>query len=361
MSLRLIAEDRSEANPLFSFLVLVAGLAAGLVAMGVMFAASGKDPVVGIFRIFRSGFFSSYGIGETLSRSLPLMLVGTGLAVAFRGRFWNIGAEGQILAGAIVATWVGLTVTALPGPLLVLAMVIGGAAGGAAWALCAGALKIFFSVNETISTLMLNYVLAELTRFLIVGPWKGKTQHGFPYTDNIPAHATLGTIPGTSIPYFTIVIVVVVIALAYLLIFHTKFGYEVRVLGENPEAARYAGIDAARVTVLMLLVSGGLAGIAGFNEIAANHKHMTYPGTISAGYGFTGIIVAWLARLDPRLVPVSAVFFAGIRVGGDSIQISMGLPAATIEVFNGVILVFLIMSEYFMKNRLILKRGGPRV
>ena len=358
MSFRIVAEDRLDIRPGFSFLVLTGSLLAGLVAMGFIFAASGKDPVAGILRIFRSGFFSSYGIGETFSRALPLMLVGTGLAVAFRGRFWNIGGEGQILAGGIVATWVGLNFAGLPGFALIPLMLVGGAAGGALWGLAAALLKILFSVNETISTLMLNYVLAEFVRFLIVGPWRGKTQHGFPYTDNIPAQAVLSTIPGTSIPYLTIVLALAAVAGAYFLINRTKFGYEIRVLGENPEAARYAGIDAARVTVLMLLVSGGLAGIAGFSEIAANHKHMTYPDTISANYGFTGIIVAWLARLDPRFVPFSAFFFAGILVGGDSIQISMGLPAATVQVFNGVILVFLIMSEYFMKNRLVLKRGG---
>ena len=125
---------------------------------------------------------------------------------------------------------------------------------------------------------MLNYVLAEFTRFLIVGPWKGESQRGFPYTDNIPAQATLATIPGTTIPYATIVIALIAAVVIYVLMYRTKFGYEVRVLGENADAARYAGIDAARVTLLIMLVSGGLAGIAGFSEIAANHKHMTLPG-----------------------------------------------------------------------------------
>ncbi len=360
MRFGIVAEERKSVGPALSFGVLVAGLAAGLVVMGLVFAASGKNPLVGIFGIFRSGFFSSYGIGETLARALPLTLVGTGLAVAFRGKFWNIGAEGQLLAGAMGATFVGLTFTSLPGWLLVPAMMIAGFLCGALWAFVPAALKAFASVNETISTLMLNYVLAEFVRFLIVGPWKGASQRGFPYTDDIPAHARLATIPGTNIPYATIAIALAAIALVYVIVYRTKFGYEIRALGENAAAARYAGIDGARVTILMMLISGGLAGLAGFSEIAANHRHMTYPATISANYGFTGIIVAWLARLDPRFVPLSAFFFAGILVGGDSIQISMGLPAATIQVFNGVILVFLIMSDYFQKNRLVLKRraGG---
>jgi len=356
----IVSEERRGGGPALSLAVLSGSLAAGLVVMGLVFAASGKNPLVGILGIFQSGFFSSYGIGETLARALPLTLVGTGLAVAFRGKFWNIGAEGQILAGAMGATFVGLTFTGLPGWLLVSAMMVAGFACGALWAFAAAALKVYGSVNETISTLMLNYVLAEFVRFLIVGPWKGATQRGFPYTDDIPMHARLATIPGTNIPYVTIAVAAAAIAVVYVLVYRTKFGYEIRVLGENPDAARYAGIDGAKVTILMMLISGGLAGLAGFSEIAANHKHMTYPATISANYGFTGIIVAWLARLDPRFVPLSAFFFAGILVGGDSIQISMGLPGATVQVFNGVILVFLIMSEYFQKNKLVLKKrdGG---
>ena len=358
--MRVQVEDRNEVGALFSFLILLTSLLAGLITMGAVFAAAGKDPVMGILRIFRSGFLSSYGISETFSRALPLMLVGTGLAVAFRGKFWNIGAEGQLLGGAMATTWVGLNFAFLPAWALLPLMFLAGFAGGAAWGMVAAALKVFFAVNETISTLMLNYVLAEFVRFLIVGPWKGKTQHGFPYTDNLSPNAALPTIPETSIPYATIAIAAAAIVVVYILMYRTKFGYEVRVLGENADAARYAGIDAARVTLLVMIVSGGLAGIAGFSEIAANHKHMTYPETISANYGFTGIIVAWLARLDPRWVPFSSIFFAGILVGGDSIQISMGLPAATVQVFNGVILVFLIMSEYFMKNRIRVRRlsGG---
>jgi len=363
VTIRLIEEDRNEPTVLFSALILAASLAAGLLTMAAIFAASGKDPVAGLWRIFRSGFFTSYGIGETLSRALPLALVGTGLAVAFRGKFWNIGGEGQILAGATCATWVALTLgpTAFPAPIAIALMLLAGAAGGAFWAFLAALLKNRAEMNETISTLMLNYVLAEFVRFLIVGPWKGKTQHGFPYTDNIADKLVLATFPGTRIPYLTVVVAGLAMAAAHILLRRTKFGYEIRVLGENREAARYAGIDAKKLTILMMLVSGGLAGIAGFSEIATNHKHMTYPDTISAGYGFTGIIVARLAGLDPRFIPFAALFFAGILVGGDSIQIAMGLPAATVQVFQGVILVFLIMGEYFVRNRLRLSfRGGHR-
>ncbi len=363
MRVRLIEEDRGDLKILTRITILAASLLAGLLAMGIVFLASGKDPLVGLWRIFRSGFLTSYGIGETISRAIPLTLVGIGLAVAFRGKFWNIGAEGQILAGACLTTWVGLTLgsSAMPAPLVITLMALAGLVGGMIWALIAALLRNWTSMNETISTLMLNYVLAEFVRFLIVGPWRGKTQHGFPYTDNLMDKAMLTTIPQTRIPYLMLILSAVIVLLAYLLIFRTKFGYEIRVLGENREAARYAGIDAKKLTILMMLVSGGLAGLAGFGEIAANHRHMTYPDTISAGYGFTGIIVARLAGLDPRFVPLAALFFAGIIVGGDSIQIALGLPAATVQVFQGVILMFLIIGEYFTKTRPRLVRRSEAV
>ncbi len=365
MSIRMIEEDRLELPTHVRALILFFSLAAGLAAMALIFAASGKNPAVGLWRIFRSGFLTSYGIGETLSRALPLALTGLGLCVAFHGRFWNIGAEGQILAGACMATWVGLGLgsSEVPGALVIGLMALAGVAGGAAWGLLAALLRNYAEMNETISTLMLNYVLAEFVRFLIVGPWKGKTQHGFPYTDNLSDKVMLATVPGTRIPYLTVGLALLAIVLIYAVLRRTKFGYEIRVLGENREAARYAGIDAKKLTVFMMLISGGLAGLAGFGEIAANHRHMTYPDTISAGYGFTAIIVAQLANRDPRWVAVSSIFFAGIIVGGDSIQIAMGLPAATVQVFQGVILLFLIMSEFFMRSRLrlVVRKAGGQI
>jgi simple sugar transport system permease protein len=136
-----------------------------------------------------------------------------------------------------------------------------------------------------------------------------------------------------------------------VMLFKTRFGYEVRVIGENPDAAKYAGIDFTRTTLLIMMTSGGMAGIAGVGEVAGLHHYLSYPDTISSGYGFTAIIVAWLAKLNPCYVVFSAIFFAGILVGGDAIQISLGLPAATVDIFNGTLLIFLIMGDFFTKNR----------
>jgi simple sugar transport system permease protein len=199
---------------------------------------------------------------------------------------------------------------------------------------------------------MLNYVAAELLTLLITGPWRGPSQRGFPYTEPLAAAAKLPLIPGTRIHYITLAIALAAAALLYLAIYSTKFGYELRVIGENPEAARYAGIDILRTTVVLMVLSGGLAGLAGVGEAAGIHHRLTYPAVVSSGYGFTAIIVAWLAKLNPLGAVVSGLLFAGILVGGDAIQISLGLPAATVQVFNGVLLFFLIMGDFFLTRRL---------
>jgi ABC-type uncharacterized transport system permease subunit len=332
--------------------VLVLSLLAGFGAMSVVFAASRVNPLFALKEILFRSFGSAYGLKETVTKAIPLILIGIGLTLAFRARFWNIGAESQLLLGAMAATWVGLTWGKLPAVVLLPGMFLAGFIAGAAWGLVPALLKARFAVNEVISTLMLNYVAAELLTLLITGPWRGASQRGFPYTESLAAAARLPLIPGTRIHYITLAIALVAAALLYLAIYSTKFGYELRVIGENPEAARYAGIGILRTTVVLMILSGGLAGLAGVGEAAGIHHRLTYPGVVSAGYGFTAIIVAWLAKLNPLGAVVSGLLFAGILVGGDAIQISLGLPAATVQVFNGVLLFFLIMGDFFLTRRL---------
>jgi simple sugar transport system permease protein len=312
-----------------------------------------------IFKIFSGSFGSFYGIKETVTKAIPLILIGGGLAIAFRAKFWNIGAESQLLMGAIFGTWVGLNWGPhLPSPMIIPLMFIAGFIGGALWGLIPAILKIRFAINEVISTLMMNYICAEFLTLLITGPWKGKTKFGFPYTDNLPESAILSLIPGSRIHYFTLIVALASVVLLGIAIAKTRFGYEVRVIGENPFAAKYAGIDFFRTTLLIMIISGGVAGLAGIGEVAGIHHYLSYPAAISSGYGFTAIIVAWLAKLNPFYVVISGIFFAGILVGGDAIQISLGLPAATVEIFNGTLLVFLILGDFFLKNRVKLQRVG---
>ena len=348
--------ERIGILPRHSILSLGGSLAAGLLAISSIFIIFGVNPFFAFAKIFSGSFGSIYGIKETITKAIPLILIGSGLTLAFRAKFWNIGAESQLLMGAIFGTWVGLNWGPhLPAPVIVPLMFMAGFVGGAFWGLIPAILKVKFSINEVISTLMMNYICNEFMKFLIVGPWRGKTKHGFPYTDDLPASAILSLIPGSRIHYATLVIAIAFVIILGIAVYRTRFGYEVRVIGENPDAAKYSGIDFFKTTVIIMIISGGAAGLAGVGEAAGIHHYLSYPESISSGYGFTAIIVAWLAKLNPVNVIFSALFFSGILVGGDAIQISLGLPAATVQIFNGTLLFFLIMGDYFLKNRVTLQ------
>ncbi len=352
MNIRIV--ERERISPYKTVIVLAVSLVAGFIGVSIIFLLNGVNPLFALARIFTGSFGSAYGLSETVTKSIPLMLIGVGLCLPFQGKFWNIGAESQLLMGALFGTWAGITfLGSIPGPIAIFAIFVIGFASGAAWGIIPAFLKIRFAVNEVISTLMLNYVAAEFAQFLIIGPMKGKTKFGFPYSDDIAKAAVLPLIPGTRIHYATLMLGLSLAVVMFFVLYNSKFGYEVRVTGENREAARYAGINFMKVSILMMAFSGGLAGFAGAGEILGLHHHMTLPSSISSGYGFTAIIVAWLARLNPLFVILSSFFFAGILVGGDAIQIALKLPAATVQVFNGILLIFLIAGEYFMQNRIV--------
>jgi len=348
--------DRYNITPLRSFITNILCLVAALVVISILFLIVGVNPFFAISEIFSGSFGSFYGIKETITKAIPLILIGTGLTLAFRAKFWNIGAEGQLLMGAIFATWTGLSLgESLPPYIIVPLIFLAGFLGGALWGIIPAILKIKFSINEVISTLMLNYICAEVLTMLIVGPWKGKQRFGFPGTNNLPDSAILGIIPGSRIHYVTLILAIICAIVLCVVVYKTRFGYEARVVGENPDAGKYAGINFLKTTVIIMAISGGLAGLAGVGEVAGIHHYLGYPASVSSGYGFTAIIVAWLAKLNPLYAIVSGIFFAGILVGGDAIQISLGLPAATVQIVNGTLLIFLIMGDYFLKNKIQLK------
>lgn len=329
----------------FGFLFL------GVFLSSLIFLFKGINPFYAIFRIFKGSFFSVFGLKETITKMIPLLLVGVGLSLSFKGRFWNIGAEGQLLMGATVATWIALNLGPKVNCVIPL-MFLGGFIAGAIWGIIPAYLKSKLGINDIISTLMLNYIAAQFVQYLIYGPWKGKQQYGFPYTDNFPPNAVLPLIKGSRIHYITLILGIILAILIYLFINRTKYGYEIKVVGENPDAARYAGINFLKVSIVMMIISGGLAGLAGVGEVSAIHKHLSYPEQISSGYGYTGIIVAWLGLLNPLLVIFSSFFFGGILVGGDIIQTSFRFPYATINLFNGFILFSALLGIFFTEFKI---------
>jgi len=355
----IVIEKRKKYNTKQNLIIIIISIFLSLFISSLIFSLRGINPFFALYKIIFSSFGSLYGIKETITKAIPLMLCGIGLSIAFKGKFWNIGAEGQLLIGAVLATWIGLFIGKnLPSIILIPLMFLAGFVGGGLVALIPALLKVRFNTNEVISTLMLNYIIEQYVQYLVYGPWKGKTQYGFPYTDNLPPNALLPIIKGSRIHYPTLIIAIILSILIFFLLFKTKLGYEIRVIGENPLSAKYAGIDYIKVILIMMFLSGGIAALAGVGEIAGIHKHLTYPSQISSGYGFTAIIVAWLAQLNPLLVIVTSLFFGGILVGGDVIQTSFGFPFATINIFNGLMLVFISMGYFLIEYKVSFKGAG---
>ena len=343
-------EKRPVASGRVVFSVSILAILAALVVAGIFFQIYGVSPVRAYQLILKGALGSQLGLTETVRRAIPLLLIGVGLTIAFRALFWNIGAEGQLLMGAIAAAGVALF-SGLPSPLLLPVMFIAGFAGGAAWGLIPAVLKVKLGINDVITTLMMNYIAIYLMEWLIHGPWKGPTARGFAYTDTFPRAAWLPTLYSTRIHWPTLVLGLLLALVMYILVTRTRSGFEIRVVGENPDAARFAGISHLKTTLLVMLIAGGFAGLAGVGEVAGIHHKLLGPLNISMGYGYTAIIVAWLARRNPLAVIITSFLFAVIMSGGDVIKVSLGLPFQLINVFNGLILFFLIGSEVFIRYK----------
>lgn len=320
-----------------------------------VFLGYGINPCKAYGEIFIETVGNVYGLTQIVWQTIPLLLCGAGLLLAFKASYWNIGAEGQLLMGATAATWVALF-SPFPDFLLIPLIFLFGFAGGAAWGLVSTVLKARFRINEVITTLMMNYIALNVVLYLIHGPWKGEEMRGFAYTNNFPEAAVLPTIGITYIHWPTLLIGLVMVGTLFLLLSRTTIGYEIKVVGQSLQAAHYAGISYFRTIFWVMLISGGFAGLAGAGEVAGVHHMLRHPDQVSLGYGYTAIIVAWLARGNPLVVILTSFLFGVIYVAGDVIQLSFGLPFQIINVFTGLILFFLIASENFIRYRITLTR-----
>jgi len=348
--MKIKVEPRADPTWKQTLAVTVFSALLALPIIAVIFWGFHVNPLEAYSVIFEGAFGDWYGVSETLTKSIPLMLCAVGLSVAFQTGFYNIGAEGQLLMGAIFSTYVALRWGSLPSIIIIPAMLIAGFIGGGLWGLIPTYLRVRFETNEVITTLMMNYIATKALEYLVFGPWKGADEWGFPYTSKFHVNTWIPTWGFTRIHTPTLVFAVLSGIVLYLVLNRTKIGFETRIVGKNPEAARYLGISYQRIFMIVMLISGGLAGIAGFGEIAGI-QHRLRPG-ISPGYGFTAIIVAWLGRLHPLSTMLVAVLFGGLLVGGEMLQIRLGLPSATIQLFNGVFLLTILSGEYLLRNRI---------
>ena len=339
-----------------SIRVRALSLLLGLAVVALVFLAYGINPIELYINIFRVAFFTRYGIIETLSRFIPLLLVAIGLAVPFRAKIDNIGAEGQLIVGAIAATGVAFSFQHLPSAILIPIMFIGGFAAGALWALPIAIFRVKskFKGSDVVISFLLVFPALYLVEYLVTGPWQDPEGWGFPQSPLIPEAAQIPLFPTTRV-HLTIIVAIALTLLIhqYLVrtkegITETKMGYEINVMGENPEAGESMGMSFLKVAIITVLLSGGLAGLAGVSEVAGNPNLYRLRMEISTGLGFTGIAVAWLGGLNPLGVIVSSLFFAGLLAGGIEIQ-SAGLPFGVVNLFNGAILFFVLVTEFFLR------------
>jgi simple sugar transport system permease protein len=332
-------------------LVLAGAVLLGALAGGLLVQLSGYSAFTAFGAILDGSFGGTYPISQTLAAAIPLATIALGTAVAFRVQLWNIGGEGQFYMGACGATAVELIGGPAGWPAIVLlpAMFVAGFIGGAAWALVPAWLRAWHGVNEIITTLMLNYVAILWVNYLVYGPWKDPQGHNFPFSPRFPDSATLARM-GDGQLHTGLFVPIIGAVLLLLAMSRTRWGYELRVVGENAEAARYAGINVRRTMLSAMLVSGGMAGLAGMVQVAGIIHLLN--GQLSNSYGYTAIVIAWLARLHPLAILLVSVLFGALVNGGYAVS-QEGIPQALGAVLQGMILFFVLgVGDVFTRYRL---------
>ena len=330
-----------------SSLVLLAALALSLSLSLLLLAFQGVSPITGLVVLVRGAFGTAWALEDCLIKAIPLFLCSLGVAVAFRLQIWNIGAEGQFALGAVGATWVALALPGLPKIILLPLMFAAASLAGGLWGMIPAILRQRLGANEIIVTLMLNYIAILFLDFLVYGVWKDAS--GFPMTARFSPQAILGKIGATSVNWG--LAHCVLLGLSVWIFFRfTRLGFELKVCGDSVRAARYAGMPYDRLVVLVMVLSGALAGWAGCIEASASLGRLQP--SIMAGYGYTAIVVAWLARLNPLNIAVSAFLLAGLRVGVENLQLDLQVPAAFGGIIEGMILMTVLAGGFFLSYRI---------
>ncbi len=342
-------EKRLAPTPLMTVAVPVLSVILALLFCAVFLALTGRHPIELYAAMVSGALGSVYGLSETTVKAIPLMLCGLGIAVAFRMQLWNIGAEGQLYLGAFAATWLPLTFPELPAFIMLPAMVVLGAAAGALWALGPAYLRVKWRVNEIITTLMLNYVGILLVNYFVYGPWRDPKGFNFPLTAQFPPAAMLPTF-GDSRIHVGLLLALALVVLFIVIFRNSRWGYEIKVIGASERAARYAGMDIKRNMFLVMALSGAICGLAGMTEVSGIVGRLQP--NLSPGYGYTAIIVAWLARLNPIAIVLVAGMFGVLQVGGYIVQ-TFGVPASVAAMIQGAILFFVIGGEIFTNYRIV--------
>ncbi len=340
-------------DALLPVLATLAALAIGAVSLLLL----GVNPLEAYKAMFDGAFGNGNAIAETLVKATPLLLIGLGICISFRGNVINIGGEGQMIIGAIAATLVGLNLNGWPGWIVITLALVAGFLGGALWGMIPGILKAYFNVNEILSTIMMNAIAVQSMNFLLRGPMIDPAQAEL--ASKIPQTARL--LDAYRLPrwvptrlHLGVVIAVILAVLVYILLWRTTLGYRIRAVGQNPDASRYAGINVKRYVVLALLLSGAFAGLAGATQVFGVNYRMITDGSatgFTGSAGFNGIVAALFGQLHPIGTIPASIFFGALLVGANKMQRMVQVPSALIIALNGLVVVFVVSSEIIRKRR----------
>jgi len=350
----LVLEARPEPSRVMAWLSPLFAAAAVFLVGFALFSGMGKNPFAAFYVFFVKPVDSLYGVGELLLKASPLMLCAIGLAAGYRANVWNIGAEGQLTLGAIFGGGVALALEDHGGAWLLPLMLVAGAAGGMAWAAIPAWLRTRFNANEILTSLMLVYVAKLALSWLVHGPWRDPEGFNFPQSKMFADAALLPNLVPETRLNVGFVLALVVVAAAWLFMRRSLVGFQMRVAGLAPAAANYAGISAPRTVWLGMLIGGATAGLAGVGE-AAGPIGQLLP-SMSPGYGFAAIIVAFVGRLHPVGIALASVLMSLLYLGGEAAQIGLALPSAVTGLFQGMLLFFLLAADVFIDFRLRLRR-----
>lgn len=343
-------ERRLETRAVHELYATLIALAITAVIIGLLVIIAGVSPLDAFSSLYDGAFGDRESALETLVQATPLILTGLAAAIAFRAGVWNIGGQGQFIAGAIGTWWVYATMPGLPAPLLFVAMFAGAAVFGAVWATVASVLLVRYGTNEILTTVMLNFVIDYMLSWLLSGPWQA---------NDTPYSQTERMVESTFLPRFFddsrlhlgFALALVMAAVVHFLVRRTTLGFELRAIGVNKQAASYKGISVGAATIAVMAVSGALAGLAGSGELLGLHHRINFEFG-EQQIGFTGIIIALVARLHPAGVIVVAIAFAGLLNGSTQMQVGTGIPAALVTVIEGVALVLVLLAAVACRYRL---------
>ena len=348
-------EKRPTPSKAWSYMTPLVAVVATMIAGGLLFAVLGKNPVEAIRTIFYDplfGEFASYSRPQLLVKAGPLILIAIGLALGFKGGIWNIGAEGQYIVGAICGAAAALAFYPLDAFFIFPLMIICGALGGWAWAMIPALLKVRFGTNEILVSLMLVYVAEQLLAAMSLGLLKNPEGFGFPGSRNLQHYESAhnAEIFANTGMHWGVVAALIAVIMAYIMLGRHVLGFQIRLTGDAPRAAAFSGVKTARLVLICLGMSGALAGLAGMFEVAGPAGQVSID--FNVGYGFTAIIVAFLGRLNPIGILLAGLLMALTYIGGELAQLTLGLPSAAIQVFQGMLLFFLLAVDLLTNFRI---------